>query len=111
MGREDREALVRGRRAVIVNIAAFRDSLDVVEVVAVELMEMDFRRDVIKLSANQIVDADHLMTVGKHSVGQMASKKSGDTCYKYFHPDPSPLLHHREQAFVVAVKQSSPPAF
>ena len=70
---------------MIVDIATLRYLLDVIKFVAINLMEIYLRGNIVEFAANQIVDPHHLMTLSDHSVGQVAAEKTRDTGYKDFH--------------------------
>jgi hypothetical protein len=52
---------------MIVDIAAFRHLLDVIEVITVELVKINFRRDIVELSTDEVIDPHDMMPFGNHS--------------------------------------------
>ncbi len=47
-------------------------------IVAIDLMKFHAARDIIELSADHVVDADHAMAVGEHGIGQVTAEKPGN---------------------------------
>ena len=70
---------------MVEDLAALRNLLDVIEVVAVELMEIDLGRDIVEFAADEIVHADDLMPLCEHRISQMATEKARDAGDEYFH--------------------------
>jgi hypothetical protein len=70
---------------MIIDVAAFRHLLDVIKVVAIELVKINFRRDIVEFPTDEVIDPHHLMPIGNHRVSQMAAEKARDPCNKHFH--------------------------
>ena len=70
---------------MIIDVAAVRHFLDVIEVVAVELVKINFRRDIIEFPADEVIDPHNLMPFGNHRVSQMAAEKARDPRNEYLH--------------------------
>ena len=89
--REYRQAFISRRRAMIGDVDAGHVSLELIEVVAVELVEFDRLGDIVEVAADHIVVADHLMPVGQEGVGQVAAEEPGHA------RDEDTLLFHIER--------------
>jgi len=70
---------------MIVDVAAFRHLLDVIEVITVELVKINFRRDVVEFPAYQVIDPHNMMPFGNHRVSQMAAEKARDPRNEHLH--------------------------
>jgi hypothetical protein len=58
------------------HVAAFGKACHDIEVIAVNLKKFDAGIDVVKITADHIVAADNLMTIGEKRVRQMAAHKT-----------------------------------
>src|ERR1700727_2188747 len=85
MGRENRQAFISSRCAMIIDVAAVRHLLDVIEVVAIELVKINLRRDIVEFPADQVIDPDNVMSFGEHRVSQMAAEKPRDPRNEHLH--------------------------
>src|SRR6202453_4145018 len=74
---------------MIVDVAAFRHLLNVIEVVAVELMKVNFRRDIVEFPTDEVIDPHNMMPFGNHRVSQMAAEKARDPRNEHLHRRPS----------------------
>ena len=70
---------------MIIDVATFRHLLNVIEVVAVELVKINFGRDVVEFPADEVIDPYNLMPFGKHRVSQMAAEKARDPRNEHLH--------------------------
>src|SRR3954470_3641781 len=76
MRREYRQSLVGCCGTMVDDIYALNVLLELVEIVAVELIEFDVLGNVVEVTADHIVVADHLVPVREEGVGEVAAEKS-----------------------------------
>ncbi len=73
---------------MIVDVAPFRHLLDVIEVVAVELVKINLGRNIVEFPADQVVNPHDVMAFGNHCVSQVAAEKARDPRNEYLHRQP-----------------------
>src|SRR5438270_10611476 len=78
MRRKDRKPFISGGGAMIGDVDAFHVLLQLVEIVAVELIEFDTLGHIVEVAADHVVVADYLMPVSQEGIGQMTAQKAGD---------------------------------
>ena len=63
---------------MIDDVDALHMGPQLVEFVAIELIEFDSLGDVVEIAADHIIVADDLMTVREEGIGEVAAEKPGD---------------------------------
>src|SRR4051812_46428105 len=84
VGREDGEALMRRRGAVVEHVDALQQFFHFIEILAVRLVELDTLRHIISVAAEEVIAADYLVPHREHFIGEMAAEKAGNPGYKNF---------------------------